>query len=499
MGAPKSEGTFTHSASPYKAQYYQGYLDIFDIVSYPNNTVTATGNFAFNAAKTEIFFPKESSTKVTNLSMYLPKGDYYLKNLKVYYIEDGHKVYLQNKALDDISQLPDWVLSSGLTASNVTDLKAEKDDDEYIKIYKKGERVLYNIFYDDYEKDPSKAGYWVYQHINWPPDPVHPDAGKVLTQPIDRFYLSGKYTVTHWQLDNTQRPGTAGDASPYDRESNKVDLVFYVDGGGEAPWVTYIKTNPQTVRENNVYTLAVGVDDAEKDTLKLETEVYLNGKRILDHLRENLQADSSGNYPETLIGGLPAAKPGVYQVICTVSDYGGTGVKAYKFTVVSEGKVTGFVNHTDQWDTNRKKYNLKRFSEEVNRTLPLNDYVAMSAPRMRGTNVFWSGEKFMLRAETEGDPERVTVEILSRDAQGGLKSAGYSAELANTGRKTSTGAGIWDGSLWNAAMINKWGRKAPEELVFRFTAHYPGDVVKAHSASVIMDSDRDYWQLHRLW
>ena len=498
----KSAGTYTHIAhidASSGPRYYQAYIDGFRFTTYPDNEVTRTGNMAFNSTNTEYFFPKASSTGLTNLSMYLPKGEYLIKNLKIYYIENGKKIFLQNKSLEDITELPNWSLSSGLTASNATIENEEPADDEYIKIYKKGQKVIYNIFYSDYEEDPSKTQYWIYQHINWPPDPVHPDAGKVLNRPIDRFYLSGKYTVTHWQPDNTQRTGTVGDASPYNRESNKVDLVFYVDGGGEAPWVTYIKTNPQTVKENNSFTIAVGVDDAEKDTLRLETEVYLNGKRILDHIRENLKADAGGNYPETIVGGLPSAKPGICQVICTVSDYSGTGIKSYKFTVVSEGRVNGFVNHTDQWDANRKKYNLKRFSEEVNRTLQLNDYIAMSAPRMRGTNVFWSGEKFMLRAETEGESEQVSVEILSRDAQGGLKSTGYSAELADTGRKTSGGARLWEGSLWNAAMINKWGKKAPEELIFRFTAYYPGNVAKTHTVSVIMDSDRDYWQLHRLW
>jgi hypothetical protein len=490
-------GTYTHTAQV-DDKYDYATIPRFDLITYPVNAATMTGNISFDDSFTKYYFPKERTVGNTSLNVYFPKGDYLIKNLKIYYIESGHKIYMQNKALAEASDLSGWTLSSGLTASMITE-ETEKADDEPIKIYKKGEKVLYNIFYSDYETDPSKTQYWVYQHINWPPDSVHPDVGKVLNQSIDRFYLSGKYTVTHWQLDNTQRTGTAGDASPYNKESNKVDLVFYVDGGGDAPWVTYIKTNPKAVKENNTYTIAVGVDDTEKDALKLETEVYLNGKRVHDHIRENLKADADGNYPETLISGLPAAKPGVYQVICTVSDYGGTGIKSYKFTVVSDGKVTGFVNHTDQWDANRKKYNLKRFSEEVNRTLQLNDYIAMSTPRMRGTNVFWSGEKFMLRAETEGEPERVAVVILSRDAQGGLKSTGYSGELKNTGRKTSAGAGLWEGSLWNAAMINKWGRKAPEELVFRFTAHYPENVAKTHAVSVIMDSDRDYWQLHRLW
>ena len=245
--------------------------------------------------------------------------------------------------------------------------------------------------------------------------------------------------------------------------------------------------------------MTVGLDDAEKDVLQLVTEVYLNGKSIFTGTKTGVTADAVGNYPGQTITSLPAAKTGIYQVICTVSDYSGTGIKAYKFTVVSEGRVMGSVYHTEQWDENRKKYNLKRFSGEASRALPLGDYVAMPAPRMRGTNVFWSGEKFLLRAETEGEPTSVTVQLLSAGPGGGLVNTGYSTTLINTRRKTSSGAEIWEGSLWNAAMINKWGRKAPEELTFRFTASYSGDVTKTHTATVIMDSDRDYWQLHRLW
>ncbi|MDD3200236.1 MAG: hypothetical protein PHN73_08050, partial [Eubacteriales bacterium] len=459
---------------------------------------TRTGNMAFNNTNTKYFFPKVTSTQSTDLNMFIPKGEYLIKNLRLYYMENGQRVYIQNKCLDDTAQLAPWELSPGLTASAEA-LQEEEPDDEYIKIYKKGEKVLYNIFYDDYEEDPSKQQYWKYLHINWPPDGIHPDAGKVLDKPIDRFYLSGKYTVTHWQKDNTLRSGTVGDADPYNKESNAVDLTFYVDGGGSAPWITYIKTNPAAVKENNSYTLAIGVDDSEKDVLMLETEIYHNGKNIFTHRKENLQANPSGDYPETLIGGLPQAQAGVYQVICTVRDHSGAGIKSYKFTVVSEGKITGNVYHTEQWDANRKKYNLKRFSEEVNHPFQFNDYIAMTTPRKRGTNVFWSGEKFMLRAETEGKPSGVTVKINEPDSAGNLRTTGYYAELKNTGRKTASGAELWDGSLWENSMINKWGRKAPEILIFNFTAYYPGETVKEHTAAVIVDSEHDYWQLHRLW
>ncbi|HWQ79620.1 MAG TPA: hypothetical protein VN381_12415 [Anaerovoracaceae bacterium] len=499
LGVPKAAGTYTHNVIyGSSSSSNSAYIDLIDIVQYPDNAVTRTGNMAFDSSNTKYYFPKATSTGTTNLSIFMPQGEYLVRNLKLYYIENGKRIYLQNRDLDEVSDLTGWSLSSGLASSVYAEPKEEPDDGP-IKIYKKGEKVLYNIFYDDYEEDPSKQQYWRYAHINWPPDGVHPDVGKALAAPIDRFYLSGKYTVTHWQLDNTQRTGTVGDATPYNKESNKVDLTFYVNGEGAAPWITYIKTNPAMVKENNAYTLAVGVDDAEKDTLTLETEVYRDGKSIFTHRRENLQANASGVYPETLIGGLPAAEVGVYQVICTVRDYSGVGIKSYKFTVVSEGKITGYVNHTDQWDENRKKYNLKRFREEVNRPMLLGDYLAMPTPRMRGTNVFWSGEKFLLRSETEGDPLRVDVRIQSVNGQGARVNTGYIAELANTGRQTPLGADLWEGSLWNNTMINRWGRKSPEPLYFIFTAYYDGGAVRISEAMVIVDSRTDYWQLHRLW
>ncbi len=485
---PKTAGTYTHSVKISKPKSDSAIISRFDLLTYPVNEVTATGNMAFNHSNTKYFFPKVTSNEKTNLSIYLPKGEYLIKNLRLYYIENGQKIYMKNNDLDEVADLSDWTLSTGLTASMMT-VKEEKTDDEYVKVYKKGEKVLYNIFYSDYEKDPSKIGYWVYTHINWPPDTVHPDVGKVLTSPIDRFYLSGKYTVTHWEVDNTQRPGTVGDASSYDRESNKETMTFYVNGEGKAPWITYIKTNPSKVKENNSYTLNAGVDDTEKDTLTLETEVYLNGKSVKTDIKTGIQADANGDYPEQTITGLPTAKIGVYQVVCTVSDYSGTGIKTYKFTVVSEGKITGFVNHTDQWDINRKKYNLKRFDDEVNRSMLLRDYLALKTPRKRGTNVFWSGEKFILNAAVAGTPTKVVCSI---------NGYSYSTTMKSTGKINSDNETIYSGTIWDEEMINQWGNKEPEPLTFTFTAYYSSGT-KTSTADIIVDNMVPYWQLHRLF
>jgi hypothetical protein len=46
-------------------------------------------------------------------------------------------------------------------------------------------------------------------------------------------------------------------------------------------------------------------------------------------------------------------------------------------------------------------------------------------------------------------------------------------------------------------MINKWGRSAPVELKFIFTAYYESGLTKTHEETVIVDMYEDYWRLHR--
>jgi hypothetical protein len=425
--------------------------------------------------------------------------------------------FSSQRALD----LTGWqkATSGGGKAETIT-MEAPKKEEDTPLVYKKGQLVAYNIFYDDYENDPSKKQYWRYTHMPYNDGP-HPQAafilnedgnvvsstGTVLSESIPRFYIDGKYTVEHWQEDNTNRNGGGGtsggasgetDYTKYDKLSNVESITFYIEGGASAPWITSIKTIPATVKEGTQYRLQIGVDDLEKDELRLTTELYKDKKLIYTHKQNGIVADASGNYPLTTTGYPPLAEVGKYEVVCTVRDWSGAGLGTYAFTVVSEGKITGWVNHTPQWDANRKKYNLKRFFDEVNRISLFHDYKALTVPRPRGTNVFWSGEKFMLSAETEGTPSRVSVDLMDSDSSGGFRNTGYSAVLTKAG----TGSGRteqWQGSLWDRAMINRWGRKQPEELLFVFTAFYSGGTTKTHQVRVILDSENDYWQLHRLW
>ncbi len=448
---------------------------------------------------------------------------------------------------------------SGLgSAEMVMQKKAEKEEPPAL-IYKKGQLVSYKIHYSDRENDPSKANqgysYRIYAHAPMN-DGEHPQAaiiydedgniikicGKMVTEAVSeagipleasgsisvekaieaavkiggytlkenipRFYVDGKYTVYHWEYDDTSRGNVPGGYPLYDKSSNTESLTFYIEGGASAPWITGIGTSPEKVLEGKPFSINIGIDDAEKDVLHLTTEVYKDNKHIFTHRRKNIYpVDSNGNaavkgilkdgtkaagqisYPVTNTGALPDnAQTGIYTIVCTVRDQTGAGIGTYKFTVISEGKIVGEVHHTDRWDENRKKYNIAKFGNEIREAFSYTDYMAMKEPRKRGTNVFWCGEKFMLLSEVAGSPTKVTCSI---------KGTRYSVNMENTGRKNGIGEAVYEGEIWDKTMMNRWGNRKPEKLIFVFTAYYSGGITKTHEVYVIVDNTDSYWKLHR--
>ncbi|MBN7773429.1 hypothetical protein [Clostridium aminobutyricum] len=502
-------------------------------VTFPTSTTAKIVKCQSGASEpnSTISFTSESSTALLNalVSNFALKSRYPAYNLLGTYISDDFC------SLNGLS-LNGW--NKSLKGTGSADIKlvepAEKEEDTPL-IYKKGQLIAYNINYSDYENDPSKYGYWIYAHTPYN-DGEYPDAAiiydedgniksvcgqavtpgsisidqalsmakskgtKSLTAPIDRFYVDGKYIVYHWEYDDTSRGSVIGGYPGYDKVSNTADLTFYVEGSASAPWITGISTSPATVKENNYFSINIGIDDIEKDILNLTTEVYKDKKLIYTHRKKNIYPmDASGNtttdptkavgYPVTNTGALPdKAQAGTYEIVATVRDQTGAGIGSYKFIVVSEGKITGYVNHTDKWDINRKKYNLSWFGNEINAAYTYSEYMALSLPRTRGTNVFWSGEKFMLQAAVAGSPTTVTAKI---------NGYSYSATMSSTGTKNSSGETIYTGSIWDEDMINKWGMDTPEQLTFTFTATYSGGTTKTSTATVIVDNMNPYWKLHR--
>lgn len=448
-----------------------------------------------------VYVENERFENTAEIGFRLPMGRHLIRNLSIYTIRNGVKVYAADETFSGSESLLEWETSGADAAIVKTSVPKEE---EQSLVYQKGQVIDYSIFYYDYEGDPSKKQYWKYTHTPFNNGP-HPDAavildetgnpesitGTILNEPIKQFYIDGKYILEHWQEDNTTRPVIPEGNPEYDKLSNVESITFYIGGGASAPWIESIKTDPAEVTEGDNYSLIVKVNDLEKDELRLLTEIYKEGKIIYSERNTGITADSEGNYAPVTITGQPTAKAGKYEVICTVRDDSGAGTDSYRFTVTSLGKITGIVYHTDEWDQNRKKYNLHYFGEEFNRDISYSEYLTQSPPRKRGTNVFWSGERLMLSAEVAGDVKTVTAYMSG--------FGNYQTTLQKTGMINSAGEAIYEGSLWNREMINKWGRLEPEELTVRFTAEYGDGITKTFDVPVIIDSGTDYWLLHRLW
>lgn len=142
----------------------------------------------------------------------------------------------------------------------------------------------------------------------------------------------------------------------------------------------------------------------------------------------------------------------------------------------SEPVLTGMVLHTKEWEQNRK--NANRFYRERSKT-----------EELRASHIFWSGEKFILRACFQGErpPESIFVRIKDTD---------YKTRLFRS-------EGIYKGEIFDEDMLYRWGQNHPEELVFLFETEYcaEGRENKArhlsYSCSVTVDDRQPYFMLHR--
>ncbi|WP_018393194.1 hypothetical protein [Bacillus sp. 37MA] len=132
---------------------------------------------------------------------------------------------------------------------------------------------------------------------------------------------------------------------------------------------------------------------------------------------------------------------------------------------VLDQTIEGFVNHTQKWGENRQKYNFK---------------VSGMANSPRGPEVFFPGEKFMLKANATSTADRVDVEIVGFPY--------YKTSLT----KESSG---WTGSIWREDMLERFGPMDGQLLTFKFTATYANGWVRTDNIQVRIVDD-EYWRQH---
>ncbi|MDD2217926.1 MAG: hypothetical protein PHX63_05795, partial [Eubacteriales bacterium] len=339
----------------------------------------------------------------------------------------------------------------------------EKEDPPMV--YKKGEAVSYGITYSDYENDPSKRQYWRYIHTPFN-DGLHPDAGKILSEPIRKFYVDGKYTAEHWQEDSTGKVN-------YDKLSNVAKVTFYIEGLGNAPWIEYINTMPAKVKARAPFDIRVAVDDLEKDELQLETSLYKKGKLICENMLTGINADWAGNYPLLTALKVQGAEQGTYDVVCVVRDLTGAGIGEYRFQIEIVADIKGEVSHTDKWEGKRQTHN-GRYPQNT-----------------RPANYFWAGESFVLNAIVEGGATKVTARI-----------KGFERFRTTLVRKGTAGLGAdkeaYGGVIWDREMASLWKDARGLPLTFEFIAQYEDGTEESHNVTVILDNTGGDFKLHRV-
>lgn len=109
---------------------------------------------------------------------------------------------------------------------------------------------------------------------------------------------------------------------------------------------------------------------------------------------------------------IPAAAtdghPGEWEASLVVTDPYGLSAEAVQKIPVGDLQLKGFVSHTDLWESYRRKYNTE---------------VSGDPERPRPADMFWAGETFVLRADTNEPAAQVTAEMSYTEMTTGLQPA----------------------------------------------------------------------------
>lgn len=140
-------------------------------------------------------------------------------------------------------------------------------------------------------------------------------------------------------------------------------------------------------------------------------------------------------------------------------------VSPRKYFMVNLLSIKGGVKHTEEWNNNRKGYNLKKSGNE-------------ESPR--GYNVYWAGERFVLQGIATGLPDTVQVTM----------SGGYTTQLTPTNSDKT----LWTGDLYDSSF-----EKLPDgPVTFTFTAQNEYHT-KVDAVTVVIAGDwSEYFQNHRI-
>ncbi|WP_091163690.1 PKD domain-containing protein [Paenibacillus sp. 1_12] len=170
--------------------------------------------------------------------------------------------------------------------------------------------------------------------------------------------------------------------------------------------------------------------------------------------RWQIEGPAYQSIQDTTNGLIPAAvtdyHPGDYKVTLTATDPYGAADTVNKIVRVGDLTVEGFVQHTVQWELNRKAYNRMKSGEDE---------------RPRPVEVFWSGEAFVLTAKTNEEAAQVHASMSYTELQ----------SLLTSGNLTD----------WTAQMYRSDFENLPDqEYTFQFRAVWPNGHVETAACTI---------------
>ncbi|MEF3309344.1 hypothetical protein PV433_10560 [Paenibacillus sp. GYB004] len=173
----------------------------------------------------------------------------------------------------------------------------------------------------------------------------------------------------------------------------------------------------------------------------------------------------------SILGSDTVNRPGAYIVSLTVTDPLGLSASVTKTIVVGELTVIGQVNHTPQWENNRKAYNLSVSGNE-------------ESPWVKSR--FLAGEKFILNAATTDTLGSTTI---ANQVTATLIQTSDRSILSSSNRID------WSGEMWKET----FDQLADGAYRFRFEAYYSNGVVKTHEVPITIEKTiHDYFDLIRV-
>ncbi len=159
-------------------------------------------------------------------------------------------------------------------------------------------------------------------------------------------------------------------------------------------------------------------------------------------------------------------------LLAVIALYGTMGTDILALEIPEESQqpsLTGQVLHTSRWDEHRKASD--RFWE-----------ARRQKAYLRGPQVFWSGEKFLLQAQVSGEAQPPFIEVC-------IEGTDYSTRLT----KSETD---YRGALFKSEMLYLWGGDGPETLTFVFKGRVDGKLF-LDKRRITVDDRQPYWRLHR--